>query len=79
MSRKIRWGFTLMGSIKHNFMKREPGGTEWEPVEDMTDPVVVCMTALDTNYLQYTVSDAQRGAGKRGQVRWFRERVYADE
>lgn len=61
--------------VQDNFMRREPFGKDWEPVVDPdTDPIVIAMKAVDTNYLQYTLTNAPMG--KRGQVRYFRERVY---
>lgn len=61
--------------VRDNFLRREPFGSEWVPVEDPdNDPIVTAMKAVDTNYMQYALTDVP--IGKRGQVRYFRERIY---
>lgn len=65
--------------VHDHFVRRLPSDKEWSTVDNPDDdPIVAAMNAVGTNYLQYTVGGTNHDVGKRGQVRYFREKVYED-
>lgn len=63
---------------KYHFVRRGPFENQWSDVEEPDkDPIVAAMNAVDTNYLQYSVTNVEQR--KRGQMRYFRERVFVEE
>ena len=62
----------------YRFIRRAPFENDWSDVEEPdNDPIVTAMNAVDTNYLQYSVTNTD--IRKRGQMRYFREHVWVED